>query len=160
MKNTGSHFSRFGAAYGFIGGVVSTVLVLMAFVWYGLLSYPLPWKVTDPASPYFDASDFEFSDYQGEKQLQEALEKMFPAGTKRSEVEKTLVKVGRARSSKNSKPKSALKINLSDQIYRYEYRNYRSLIYEVIARVPEGEFGWKMTIVYDDQDNLISIYVI
>lgn len=52
MEKLRLHFSRFGAVYGFIGGVVSTILTLAAFIWYGLLFYPLPWKATDPTSRY------------------------------------------------------------------------------------------------------------
>ncbi len=158
MKFSSNYLS---ASLGFILGVILTLLTLFCILWYMILDYPVPWKVLDPAHPNFKVENFKLSDYEEEEPLQRALEKMFPPGTDRSEVESVLVDIARAKARKSDKPKSPLKRSPDDQIFYYSYSNYRTVIYSLVALgVPQSEFSWKVRILYDADDNLISIYVI
>ncbi len=65
FKGLFSHIRRCRGVYSFLLGALSTLLFLWAFIWYGILAYPVPWKVIDPTDSRFDVTKFRLTDYQG-----------------------------------------------------------------------------------------------
>lgn len=154
-----AHAVRFGFLYGFLGGIIFATSVLSVITWYGVLAYPLPWKVTNPAEQGFEISEFRFSDYSSDNDLILALRIMFPAGTEKSNVDLILVDKAGARIRKNKRlPASPIPPN--DTMYYYTYRSIRSVVLDIVSMMPEGEFTWKVSIIYDEDDRIKSINVI
>ncbi len=96
VSGLAKHVQKLGLIYGFVFGSVATLCVLAGLIWYVVLDFPPPWKVTDPADPRFDPMKFEFADYDGAG-LGHALACLFPAGTPKDDVDKILVETGHAR---------------------------------------------------------------
>lgn len=152
------HVQKFGLFYGFVSGSFVTLCVLAALIWYVFLDFPLPWKITDPSDPRFDPMKFEFTDYVGDDELQRVLDIMFSIGTEKSEVENFLMKIGKAKGIKYQGPDKF--IEQSDERYYYTYRHLRGVIFEIIFMVPENEFTWKISVVYDHNNKLKKLHVI
>lgn len=142
--NLWRHVSRFGLAYGFVCGVISGIAVIMAVIWYGILSYPAPWKIINPANQNFNPVHFRFSDYGSGSSLGHALSCLFPAGTEKKYVDHILKDIGHARVKKYSS---------ENEVYMYSYDLPRDRIYERIFPVPQDSRTDNISflIEYDDQ---------
>lgn len=153
------HLRKFGLGYGFLFGSTSTLLILVATLWYGILAYPLPWKVTDAENSKFDTLTFKFTDYDSDLALFKTLNKLLPVGTSKRDVDRILGSVGGAKISKFLGKDFFIKGG-ADQRYYYEYRNIRSVLIEAIFMLPEGEASWKVSIVFDKNEKLLTLNVI
>lgn len=155
-----SHISRSGIGYGFLFGVTSTLLTVAAIIWYGVLAYPLPWKVTDPRDPRFDINQFRFSDYSRDADLYDALKFIIKSGkTTKHQVDILLGEIAKADTEQYfSKPRPA--DNSGDTKFYYKFRSIRSVLLEYLTMTPEGEFTWEVFIVFDKNGKVKEITVI
>jgi hypothetical protein len=153
------HVQKFGLVYGFLLGSAATLCVLAALIWYVVLDFPPPWKITDPSDPRFDVTKFEFDDYTSDIALSKALRILFPIGTDKSDVDRVLGDMGRAKISKVT-GKNPYRDDPSEQEYYCEYRSLRSFISDYFSGMPEGEFTWKVLVTYDQNNKLKKIHVI
>lgn len=112
------------------------VLSGLLFV-YGLF-LPNPFKVTDPSSPWFNASKFDLNDYPRGKS-EEALKKLFPIGTDKSFVDFVMYSSGARQTS--------LGINTT-RAARYDYR-------------PMGYFSSNSFVLFgfDEHGKLLNVYL-
>lgn len=117
-----SHIRRCRGVYSFLLGALSTLLFLAAFIWYGVLAYPVPWKVIDPTDPRFDPLEFRFSDYSP-SYLLEVQPCLFPAGTPKSYVDHILVEIGGASVKKDDLRKHPEYYH--PNMYKYTYSRFR-----------------------------------
>ncbi len=135
--------------YSFVGGGAATLIILAAVIGYGFLAYPLPWKVTDPASARFDYADFKFTDYHKSGELGYALSCLFPKGTPKKEIDKILVDIGNAKVKKYESKNTEF---YHPNEFRYDYPNRRKkfyhFVYSMISR------NTHIFIKYDDQNLL------
>ncbi len=152
------HVKNFGLFYGFVSGSFVTLCVLAALIWYVVLDFPLPWKITNPSDPRFDPMKFEFTDY-GPNEIRNILPVMFPVGTNKSEVDKVFKEIKFIRAGKVA-PYKHNEEKRNNEEYYYEYRPLRSFVLERFAFVPEGEFTYKVYFSYDFEGNLLRIHVI
>lgn len=158
FKGLFSHIRRCRGVYSFLLGALSTLLFLAAFIWYGVLAYPLPWKVISSNERGFRSSEFKFTDYTSDSELQKVLDSMFPIGTDKSSVDLILVEKSRARVVKYHGPDPT--IDSTDERYYYTYVSFRGQFFELIAFVPQDEFVQEVTIVYTKNGKLKSLHVI
>lgn len=84
--------------------MVSSFLTMVYFLWVSVI------KVTDPIDPYFNAKNFDFDDYLGDRELAVAMKKLFPVGTERAFVNQVLIKAGNAKTSGAQDPESDRKV--------------------------------------------------
>lgn len=122
FKGLFSHIRRCRGVYSFLSGALSTLFFLWAFVWYGVLAYPVPWKVTEPTDPRFDPLAFRFSDYSP-SYLPEVQPCLFPAGTPKSYVDHILVEIGGASVKKDAFLPSYERSH--PNMYTYTYSRFR-----------------------------------
>ncbi len=81
------------------GKVITLVIIVVCFTlscWGYVWLRGIPFKVTDPSDPRFDPKRFCFCDYTTGTYLGEALATLFPVGTPQMEVQKVLVRAGKA----------------------------------------------------------------
>lgn len=149
----GRHLRRRSAVYSFFAGSATTVLLALVFVWYVLFAFPVPWKVTDPDDPRFEATQFRFTDYDNSTELGEALRAIIPVGMPKDQVDQILSKAGAqvrpyipGRNAKNP-----------PNLFYYAYGNYRSIFFDVLYMTPFGDNAWKAGIYYDQYNNVQKI---
>lgn len=105
----GKKFLEFYKLTGsFVFGVICTLCVVAACIWYGFLAFPAPWKVIDAADPRFDPMKFEFTDYLSSGKRAQSLTCLFPVGTDKTYVDKILVDIGHAEVKKYERQNKAL----------------------------------------------------
>lgn len=106
-------------------------MVLVTFVLVGCAST----KITDPSDPSFDLAAFRFEDYRDDRDLLPVLEKLFPVGTHKQVIEKTLI---------NDAGASLVKVPWRE--YEYVYMHVRGSFLMKCAM--------KVRAVYDGQHTL------
>lgn len=147
---TARHIQKLGLVYGFLFGSATTIAVAAALLWYGVFAFPLPWKVTDPTDPRFDKQNFTVTDYGSQDEFDDALEAMFPIGTKREAVDAAMEKAGA-----RIKPYKPAKHETSPpNLYYYEFWNLRSLWYSLLTMTSDDEFTWRAAIYFDEEDRV------
>jgi hypothetical protein len=154
------HIGRYGLGYGFLGGVAATILTLAAVVWYGVLAYPLPWKVTDPKSHEYNKNSFQFTDYETKKDLLTALKVLLPIGTPKMEVDALLESQGGA--GKTLYDMRAAAKN-GETRYVYTYKNARSFIQDRLhpnLSSINGPHAWRVAIDYDEKLTVTAIHAL
>ncbi len=149
------HIWKFGLFYGFFAGIISTLLVLIAIIWYGVFAYPLPWKVIDPTDPRFDPMEFRFTDYESGVKEAAFYSCLFPAGTEKTYIDKILVDAGKAR-VKARKSKDYYAESPEDKTFYYTFRSLGAAITEQLLPVPQGEFTLTLSLIYDKDMKLKS----
>ncbi len=107
----GRHFSRCRGIYGFLAGWVSAILMLAAVFWYGILAFPLPWKVIDPADPRFDVTKFRLTDYQHSVPTYIVKEALFPSSFEVEDVAEYI-----AEFEKRKKYRKKKEVNLRESL--------------------------------------------
>lgn len=159
LRSCFTHLNKFSLGYGFLFGATSTLLTVAAIIWYGVLAYPLPWKVTDPRDPRFDINQFRFSDYSKDADLYDALKFIIKDGkTTKHQVDALLSKIAKADVKQYFKLRPT---DSSDDIkFYYTYRNIRSILLEHLTMMPEGEFTWEVFIVFDKNEKVKDMKVI
>jgi len=141
FKGLFSHIRRCRGPYSFLSGALSTLFFLWAFIWYGVLAYPVPWKVIDPTDPRFDPLAFRFSDYDSGFQSGQVYACLFPKGTDKSYVDRILVDIGNAITQKNM-------VKNKDYYHPNEYKYTYS--------TPRSKFGHAMyTLVAEEKSIFI-----
>jgi hypothetical protein len=143
------HIWKFGLFYGFFAGIISTLLVIVAILWYGVFAHPLPWKVTDPRDPRFDPMEFRFTDYKSREEEETVFYSCFLSkGTEKAFVDKILVDAGGAR-VKEHKSKYFTSKYPEHREFSYTFRSLGAAITEPFFPVPQGEFNIRFSIMYD-----------
>lgn len=104
-------------------------------------------------------TEFKFTDYSSDSELNEVLIRMFPVGTDKSAVDRILVDQAGARIEEYNRRDASLEEE-TDKRYYYIHRGLRSEVFEALSFVPEGEFSWKVTVVFSKDDKLKRIKVI
>lgn len=150
FKGLFSHIRRCRGIYSFLSGALSTLLFLAAFLWYGILAYPVPWKVIDPTDPRFDPLEFRFSDYDSPSYLSEVQPCLFPAGTPKSYVDHILVEIGGASVKKDELPQSHEYYH--PNMYTYTYSNLRDRLRHFLFSLMSDD-GY-MEVRYDSENKV------
>ncbi|MGS4884953.1 lipoprotein [Roseibium sp. MB-4] len=109
-----------------------------------------PFKVTDPKHPDFDVSKFKFEDYKNAVELQKAINKIFPKGAVKNDVDAILVeKLGSSTSAKN--PDEGWQL--------YYYTNFWNYIGRFLSPGSTNFGSFKIYIYYDEEDAVEKICV-
>ncbi|MGE4528655.1 MAG: hypothetical protein AB7D00_09835 [Rhodospirillaceae bacterium] len=120
---------------------VISIIVLSSFI---AISACAGIKETNPSSPQFDESKFQFEDYAGFDEFRDAMEAMFPVGTSRQKIEHVLVNVGGAKIFVADKFVQNPPIEESEKMARY-IKPSKSGMYKCHFRVRA---------IYDNYDKL------
>lgn len=109
------------------------VLGIIAFV---LLAIWNPFKVTDPAHPWFNPDKFDFWDYEVGEETTEVFKVLFPLGTTKEKIDDIFIGAGSAK---------ILKLKDFANVWRYDTpNNYTG-------------YGRHYIVIYDDENRLLNM---
>ncbi len=94
-------------------------------------------KVTDPGNPGFNPEKFRFEDYPSASLLAETLQKLFPVGTPKEEVNQILIGYGGAYET------VPFFYNEQAKVFGKAADGYFLLYYK--PKNPAGDYGWDKT---------------
>ncbi len=126
-----------------------------SFQRYGILGYPPPWKITDPARAQFNVAQFSFTDYRSTAELENAARKLLPVGTPKAAVDRLLFTTAHGT------------VKLYDQgagwkTFSYGYANgaSRGFLTDVLAWMmgsAEADRLWFVFVKFDANNKVIGI---
>ncbi|TAL27549.1 MAG: hypothetical protein EPN97_16920 [Alphaproteobacteria bacterium] len=139
----------------FVTGLMLAFLAVMSFQRYGVLGYPLPWKITSPSSKLFNPHKFRFTDYRTRAEIDLVARTLFPVGTPKAAVDAILHDAGHA----------SVKLydtGISSKTFCYTYSSSasRGFLTGVVAWVlnnPEADKLWFVFVRYNQQSKVTGV---
>ena len=123
-----------------------------------LLAACNPSKVTDPSDPRFDPTKFSFSDYPRDEQLASALKKILKPNMEREVVEKLLVDAGNAQVVEAVRDNFGGYLNKDKYFQSLKEKHPRIITYQK-GGPRKTSAGWLLHVFYNEQNELIQIFV-
>jgi hypothetical protein len=139
----------------FVTFMTLAIIGVASFQRFGILAYPYPWKVIDPASKLFHPEKFAFTDYRTRPELEHAAQVLFPTGTPKTTVDWILHSVGQGSVEVYQEGKGFRILS-----YTYSTSSSRGFLPGVFAWVMnnrEADKTWYLFMKYNTQNQVIGI---
>ncbi len=129
---------------------IGSVVGLYALLYLLMLLPPSPFKISDPANQLFNFDKFQFNDYDG-RDFAQAMDVLFPKGTKKEEIDHILIDIGGATYRRSKKI-------YSNNYHIYSHSSWQSKVDFMEEFFGGGCMDYSVSICFDSNEQLVRAY--